>query len=419
MPGSYSTTRRHYLKGVTVAGVAGLTGLSTSASATQGGPVQMGSILPITGNLSAFGSGMQEAVNLAAQDVNDADGPLGRRINVSNTDSQTAPSQAIQQYNTLVNEQNIVGFVGGAASAVSTPLAQNVAQDRVMQVSNASTTPVLSEIGFNEDESVKYFGRTAPNDGQQGIVMGRILSADEFIGADTAAFLFRGDPYGEGLASKASEAFEGETVGMIPYDEQASDFTSTLDSLFENDPEAIGFVGFPGESRTILNQWNNGGYGGEWVLSEGLNDPGFLTELSDIVAGMFMASPDPEATTGAETFQEKFGSDSPTLFAPHAYDALFLMALAIEAAGEASGTAIARNIRSVSREGETVTVGEFQKAKDLLANGTDIDYQGASSPVDLNEKLEPLNQFAILQVQEDGSTEKLETIPRSEFEGQL
>lgn len=92
------------------------------------------------------------------------------------------------------------------------------------------------------------------------------------------------------------------------------------------------------------------------------------------------------------------------------------MALAMHKAGEASGTAIAQNLRSVSRgdNAQTVTVGQFQKAKDLLDDGSDINYQGASSPVDMNNALEPLNRFAILQVQ-DGSTTTLRRIPRSDF----
>jgi branched-chain amino acid transport system substrate-binding protein len=418
MSEKHRTTRRVYLKGATAAGVAGLTGLSTSAGARQGGAIQMGSILPITGNLSAYGEGMQQAVNVAVQDVNDAGGPLGRQINMSNTDSQTQPSRAIQQYNSLVNEQNIVGFVGAASSGVSVPLAQNVAADQVMQMSNASTSPALAQLGYNDDESVKYFGRTAPNDAQQGIVMGRILSDDEYIGADRAAFLFVDNPYGQGLAERASEQFQGETVGMVGYSQRASDYTSTLDNLFQNDPDAVGFVGYPGNGRTILNQWNNGGYGGEWVLSEGLNSSEFFQNLSDVTSGMYVASPSPESTKSGDMFNEEMGDQAGTLFAPHAYDGLFLQALAIHKAGEASGTAIAENIQSASQGGTKVYAGEFQKAKDLLDEGEDIDYQGASSPVDMNGSLEPLNRFAIMQV-ESGSTTELDTIPRSYFEGKL
>ena len=452
MSENYRTTRRAYLKGTTAAGVAGLVGLSTSASG-QGGPIPMGSILPITGDLSAYGSGMQKAVNVAVQDVNDAGGPLGRRIQMNNTDSQTQPSRAIQQYQSLVNEQNIVGFVGAASSGVSVPLAQNVAADQVMQMSNASTSPALAEIGYNEDQSVKYFGRTAPNDAQQGIVMGRILNDQQYIGAQRAAFLYVNNPYGQGLAEKASQQFNGETTAMVGYDQRSTDYTSTLDQVFQGNPDAVGFIGYPGNGRTILQQWQNGGYGGQWVLSEGLNSPQFLKSLSNITSGMYVASPNPEKTRGATRFEEKMGQQANTLFAPHAYDCLFLMALGMQAGGEASGTAIAQNIRSVSRPeegasqqtattaagnqtatnqtatgtatgggqtaGEVVTVGEFQKAKDLLSNGADVNYQGASSPVNLNESLEPLNQFAILQVQQDGSLNTLETIPREFFRGKL
>jgi branched-chain amino acid transport system substrate-binding protein len=82
--------------------------------------------------------------------------------------------------------------------------------------------------------------------------------------------------------------------------------------------------------------------------------------------------------------------ETPYPFTPHAYDALFLMALAVHSAGEASGTAIARTIRSVSRPpGTAVTVDEFDVATSLIDDGEEINYEGASGAVDLNEALEP------------------------------
>jgi branched-chain amino acid transport system substrate-binding protein len=359
---------------------------------------------------------MQEAVNLAVEHVNDAGGPLGREIEITNEDSETKPDKANQRYQSLVNEQNIVGFVGAASSNVSVPLAQKVGDDQVMQVSNASTSPVLADLGYDGD--VKYFARTAPNDSQQGIVMGQILNDDNYVGADSAAFLYVNNPYGEGLAEKASEAFDGETVATIGYDPKSSDYTSTLDEVFADDPDAVGFIGYPGNGRTILQQWSDGGYGGEWVLSEGLNSSDFFEDLSDVTDGMYLASPKPESTGGGATFNEQMSSEN-TLFAAHAYDGLFLMALAVQKAGEASAEAIANNIQSVSQPGgEKVTVGEFQKAKDLLEDGEEINYEGASSPVDMNDNLEPLNRFAIMQVS-DAATEVREEIPRSDFKGKL
>ena len=414
MTKKFDTTRRAYLKATGgVVGLAGLAGCVGSLPGGGGGSIAMGSILPITGDLSDFGPGMQEGVNLAVEHVNEAGGPLGREIEIFNRDSETVAQAAQEQYSQLVSEQGIVGFVGAASSGVSVPLAQGIAADQVMQVSPASTSPTLANLGYNDDESVKYFGRTAPNDVQQGIVMGMILN--NYVEAETAAFLHVNNAYGEGLAQGAADAFDGENLGLVPYSSQTTDYTSTLDELFADDPDAVGFVGYPESGTSILQTWSDGGYGGEWVLSEGLNSPDFFSELSEITDGMYVSSPDPEETEGASAFAEALGSE-PRVFSPHSYDALFLMALAIHKGGEASGTAIANNIRSVSRgSGPTVTVGEFQEAIDAIDNGEDVNYQGASSPVDLNESLEPLNRFAILQVS-GGSTETLEQIPREDFE---
>ncbi|MFB6256623.1 MAG: ABC transporter substrate-binding protein, partial [Haloplanus sp.] len=283
---------------------------------------------------------------------------------------------------------------------------------------NGNTSPALATAGVNESNGVKYYGRTSPNDVQQALVMARVLN--QSIQAETASFLYVDNPYGQGLAEAASENFNGETLNMVAYSKATSDYTSTLNSVFEGDPEAVGAVMYPGNGRTILRQWNQGGYGGEWVGAEAILSPQLLSDLSDIVEGMFITSPQ---TANSQTFQENMGGESNiTQFAPHAYDATYLMGFAIEKAGEASGTGIATNIRSVSRpnsEGDTeVSVAEFQAGKDAIGNGNAIDYDGASGTVDLNQNLEPVVPYRILQVQ-NGEANVVEEVPLSYFEGKI
>ncbi|MFC7189806.1 ABC transporter substrate-binding protein [Halocatena marina] len=421
MADRHTQSRRGYLKAVGVASAIGLTGLSGCVDRLTGsggsGPINFGSILPITGDLSDFGSGMQKGVNLAVEDMNDAGGPLGRTVEHSGKDSETDAQKAKNKYETLVSENEIVGFVGAASSGVSVPLAKTIASDQVMQVSPASTSPVLKNLGFGDPDDTKYFARTAPNDSQQGIIMG--MAMNEFVNAKSAAFLHVNNAYGEGLAKKAQENFNGETLQLVPYSSKTSDYTSTLDKLFKGNPDAVGFVGYPESGRSILQTWKGGGYGGNWVLSEGLNSTEFFGKIPDIVNGMYVSSPDPESTKGADKFKKAFGGE-PKVFSPHSYDAAFLMGLAIHKAGEASGTAIAQNIQSISRpDGETVTVGEFDKAKKALDEDKAINYAGASSPVDLNKNLEPLNRFAILQVENNATVKSVKTVPRSFFEGKV
>jgi len=115
----------------------------------------------------------------------------------------------------------------------------------------------------------------------------------------------------------------------------------------------------------------------------------------------------------------------PTTFSSHSYDAAFLIGLAAQKAGEFTGTAIAQNIKSVSRPpGEKIVAGAegFQKARELLDSGEQINYQGASSNCNLNCFVEPYNRFSVNEIVEgEGGTDvnQLSTISASFFQGKL
>ncbi len=419
-------TRRDTLKRIGAAGAIGTVGLagcaqqSDSESDDEGGdgsgePIQLGTLFPITGTNSAYGGGHQQATNLAVDEINAAGGPLGRQITVTNRDTEGAPSRAAQKFRTMINEQGIVGLIGPYSSGIGTTLAPIARDNRVMEISNGNTSPALADAGINQDDGNKYYGRTAPNDQQQGLVMARIMN--QTLEAETASFLHIDNPYGAGLAEVARENFDGEALNTVAYSKQTTNYTSTLDQVFEEDPDVVGAVMYPGNGETILTQWDDGGYGGQWVCGEAINSPEMLSSIADIVEGMYITSPQ---TANNETFQENMGGEeNVTLFAPHAYDATYLEALAMQRGGEATGTAIAENVRAVSRpDGTTVGVGEFETAVSELDADNEINYDGASGSVDLNENLEPIVPFDILEVQ-DGQPTAVESVPVDYFEGRI
>ena len=74
------------------------------------------------------------------------------------------------------------------------------------------------------------------------------------------------------------------------------------------------------------------------------------------------------------------------IYAPQAYDAAFLLALAIEKNGSADREGLSAALREVaSAPGEMILPGEWEKAKELIAAGTDIDYEGAGGALDFDE----------------------------------
>ncbi|HEY1135512.1 MAG TPA: ABC transporter substrate-binding protein [Nocardioides sp.] len=74
-------------------------------------------------------------------------------------------------------------------------------------------------------------------------------------------------------------------------------------------------------------------------------------------------------------------------YGAESYDAVVVAALAAIAAGNDSGTAIASQLQAVTAEGEKCT--DFAACAELLAAGTDIDYDGVSGPIDFSSTGSP------------------------------
>ena len=83
------------------------------------------------------------------------------------------------------------------------------------------------------------------------------------------------------------------------------------------------------------------------------------------------------------------------------------MALAIEKAGAADRSKIAAALREVANApGEVIRPGEWAKAKQLIAEGKDINYEGASGNVDFDENGDVAGIYAVNVVGDDGKWAK-------------
>ena len=101
------------------------------------------------------------------------------------------------------------------------------------------------------------------------------------------------------------------------------------------------------------------------------------------------------------------GADPAAPYAAHGYDVTFMMALAIEKAGSADRTKIKDALRAISNgTGEVVRPGEWAKAKKLIADGTQINYEGASGSADFDENGDVSGVFAVNVVGDDGKWTK-------------
>ncbi len=363
---------------------------SSSASgeaATGDGELVLGTLLPQTGSLAFLGPPEFAGVQLAVDEINAAGGVNGKDVAKEDSDSgDTSTDIASQSVDRLLS-QDVDAVIGAASSGVSFTVIDKITAAGVVHFSPANTSPDFTDY----DDNGLYF-RTAPSDVLQGRVMGELLVNDGFLDVGVLAL---DDPYGTGLAENIQVSLEaggGSIAGgeAIIYDPKASSFSAEVTALKGTSPEAIVLVGFE-ETKKIVPELQAQGIGPDTVPLYFVD--GNLADYSaDFAAGTLEnvkgTLPGAEAT---QEFKDALLAVDPSLkdysYAPESYDATMLIALAAIAAGDDSGEAIGANLEAVSKEGEKCT--EFKECADLLADGTDIDYDGKSGPVEFSDKGDP------------------------------
>jgi ABC-type branched-subunit amino acid transport system substrate-binding protein len=77
-------------------------------------------------------------------------------------------------------------------------------------------------------EDDDYIFRTAPSDLLQGRVMATVMS--ERLGADTASVLHVNNDYGQQLAGRFAETFDGEVFQQVAFNKGASSYSSVINT---------------------------------------------------------------------------------------------------------------------------------------------------------------------------------------------
>ncbi|HEY8416396.1 MAG TPA: ABC transporter substrate-binding protein [Limnochordales bacterium] len=354
--------------------------------AAQQAPVRIGALFPMTGDLSAFGEPFYNSALLAVTQINEQGGLLGGRpLELVLADSQTNPTQGVAAAQRLVNVERVPAIVGAAASGVTIPVATSVTvPNQVVLISPASTSPLVTTL---EDNGFVF--RTVVSDAMQGITLAK-LAAD--LGYRRVATIYVNSPYGLGLAQAFETNFRqhgGTVTANVPFEQNQASYRGELDQASRGNPEALLLIAYPENGITILRQAIEGAYFDKFLFTDGMQAPDIIEAIGDALEGSWGTAPRSAATPATELFNAfytaRFGEPPPMPFMYESYDAVFALALAIEKAGEATGPAIRDALRDVvNPPGEMILPGEWAKAVNLLRAGQDIQYVGASGPVDFD-----------------------------------
>jgi branched-chain amino acid transport system substrate-binding protein len=382
--------------------------------------LQIGNLVPFTGDLSPFGEPIDQAARIAAQVANEAavEAGIGASVEiVASEDDQTDATAAVEGATKLVQTDQVDVLMGALASTNTIPVAESVTvPNDVLQISPASTSPAITDL---EDDGLVW--RTPPSDAKQGVVMAQAIA--EEIGADATVNVgARNDAYGTALAGvfEASWAEGGGTIGQsVQWNPDAATFDTEAQQLARGNPDAWVVIDFPetfaklGPALARTRNWDPS----KTFATDGLRDSSLPKEVGrQATEGMRGTAPvPPEGAEAAEAFARVFeerakaGVERQT-FDAHAFDAVILAFLAAAAANSADPADVKQELQAVSGPpGDPFTFEQLADAITALSNGEDIDYQGASGPIDWDENGDPTSATYELWRFENGEIESLRT----------
>ncbi len=378
--------RKRQLKSLGRAGLAAVAAVAM-AGAAQAQDVRLGALMPLTGGLQAYGETSLNGVNLAVDEANAAGGVLGSEVEVVVGDTQTMAQPAVDAAQRLISVEGVHGIVGALSSGNTIPVAESITSEaQIPQISNASTAPAITHL---DDDGFLF--RTTPSDAFQGVALAEIVTNE---GVGSTAIIYVNNDYGEGLANAFEDAFTelgGTVTGSEAFEPDQASYRGELSGL-SGEAEALVLIAYPDDGGiTIMRQALEEGFFENFILTDGMKSERVVEQLgAENLEGFYGSSPrsvESEASERfADAYREAYGELPPQPFIDGAYDAAYILMLAIEKAGTTDGVAIRDAIREVSNApGEEILPGDFAKAKELIAEGTDINYQGAAGEHEFDE----------------------------------
>ncbi|PSQ21600.1 ABC transporter substrate-binding protein [Halobacteriales archaeon QS_9_67_15] len=355
-------------------------GTETDAgTATEGGgdmsrTLRVGILMGVTGGLSELGPPIRQAAELAADYMDEQSDMFS--VEYQFEDTATDPNTGISGAEALV-DADYPAIAGALSSTVTIQTAENV------------TVPV---------------GR-------------------ERLEAETTATLSLNNDYGQGLADAYTSAWEdagGSVQNQVSFEPGQGSYTSQLSSALQDQPDLLMVVGYPKSGVQIFRDFY-GDYSQDFcdiIVPDGLqsgNLPGDVGNSMRNVWGTAPTSTGPGRETFDQLYQDAYDADpSESPFTGQSFDAVAVLALANAAADENDGEAIRDQMQAVANEGgEEVTPENLAEGLEMAASEIEINYQGASSAVEFDDVGDIAAATYQLYRYEEGGFEVIENIEYS------
>jgi branched-chain amino acid transport system substrate-binding protein len=303
-----------------------------------GGPIEIGTLLSITGPSASLGADARNGARLAANFLKPPGEVLGHPIVwVDKDDSCTV--KARYGAHDLSLDADTAAVIGTTCSITALGRSDTILSEfGIVLISPSNTEPALTDPATHQP----YYLRTAHNDKLQAAAVANFAFKE--AGWKTASTIHDGSPYSDGLQQVFADTFTS-LGGTIAKQEAvqvgATSVTPLLSDMAADNLDGLYFPILPAEGALISGQVRSipGLRSTELAGSDALLTPEFIKAAGKRnTEGMYISGPDFTAFQGTHVYraeflpayERKFGEEPRSAHAAYGFDAATLVFQAIE-----------------------------------------------------------------------------------------
>ena len=315
--------------------------------------IKIGGISVLTGPASLYGIAVQKGIDLYIEQLNEAGGIDGKKVEILWEDDQGDPTSAQQACFKLVENDGVVAILGAVLTGATKAVAEAAEVDGIPVISASATA-------YEITTGRPSVFRTCFLDPFQAVIIARYIKEE---GITSAAVLYdNGDEYSTGLYNAFKAECEALGVTITAAESAATadvDFKAQLTNIKATNPQAVFLPYYGAPAAYILKQAKEIGldvkfYGADGISNviDSISDTSLLTSIT--YTDHFTDDADSElAKNYTKSFEEKYGEKPTLAFSATAYDAALVLTNALKTAGTTEYAAVVDAIKNSSVEGVT------------------------------------------------------------------
>lgn len=303
-------------------------------SGDGGGPIKIGLSGALTGGDAILGQTQREGVQLAVDEINNAGGIAGRKIQLVTEDEANDPSRMAQIAQKFVTQDKVAAILGGTndgTAQVLAKVAESAKVPLVVPFANGDQITQDKKYSFQVDVASTAFVRAAME-----------LMTEKY---DKIAIAYDNNAFGQADRDFALEDLEElgkESVAEVSMPNEAGDYTAQLAKLRASGAEAL-FTPMGGTNVAQLRKdmkragYEPDIYGPNSLAFQSMIEIGGPLVEKSVRLHDVIDESKPEVAEFQQAFREKYGKDATSGFELLGYDAMKILAEGLKQGVTADG----------------------------------------------------------------------------------